>query len=74
MSSDKYSDDVAPVGSTIEEQLSAFVDGELPQEEMELLLRRLERGEGHRQTVRLHLPGSGPPESACLSSCDGTCS
>jgi len=31
-----------PVNSTIDEQLSAFIDGELPQEEMELLLRRIE--------------------------------
>ena len=44
MSSDKYSDsaDMPPVNSTIDEQLSAFIDGELPQEEMELLLRRIE--------------------------------
>ncbi len=55
MSSDKYSDEVPPVVSTIEEQLSAFVDGELPQEEMELLLRRLERGEGYRQTFSRYI-------------------
>ncbi len=29
----------------IEEQLSAFLDGELPQEELALLVRRLERDE-----------------------------
>lgn len=34
--------------STIEEQISAFVDGELPMEEMDLLLRRLERDEDYR--------------------------
>ena len=55
MSSDKFSDDVAQTVSTIEEQLSAFVDGELPQEELELLLRRLERGEGHRQTFSRYI-------------------
>jgi len=32
---------------TIEEQISAFCDGELPDEELELLLRRFERGEAH---------------------------
>jgi negative regulator of sigma E activity len=39
-----------PRTSTIEEQLSAFVDGELPHQEMELLLRRLERDDLHRRT------------------------
>lgn len=50
MSSDKYSDSQgkAPGSSTVDEQLSAFIDGELPQEEMELLLRRIERNEGCR--------------------------
>lgn len=45
MSSDKYSDSQGklPGNSTVDEQLSAFIDGELPQEEMELLLRRIER-------------------------------
>jgi len=38
------------MSSTIDEQLSAFVDGELPQEEMELLLRRLERNQSQRET------------------------
>jgi negative regulator of sigma E activity len=54
MGSDKYtgngSAEEPPRASTIEEQLSAFVDGELPHQEMELLLRRLERDEGHRST------------------------
>ena len=36
---------------TIEEQISAFCDGELPDEELELLLRRLERGEAHCTTL-----------------------
>ena len=50
MSSDKYSDTAGmpPVNSTIDEQLSAFIDGELPQEEMELLLRRIERNDDCR--------------------------
>ena len=50
MSSDKYSDsaDMPQVNSTIDEQLSAFIDGELPQEEMELLLRRIERNDDCR--------------------------
>ncbi len=36
---------------TIEEQISAFCDGELPDEELTLLLRRLERGEAHCATL-----------------------
>ncbi len=36
---------------TIEEQISAFCDGELPDEEFELLLRRLERTEAHSETL-----------------------
>jgi negative regulator of sigma E activity len=36
---------------TIEEQISAFCDGELPDEELELMLRRLERGKAHRATL-----------------------
>jgi negative regulator of sigma E activity len=36
---------------TIEEQISAFCDGELPDEELELLLRRLERTEAHCATL-----------------------
>ena len=36
---------------TIEEQISAFYDGELPDEELELLLRRLERTEAHCATL-----------------------
>jgi negative regulator of sigma E activity len=36
---------------TIEEQLSDFLDGELPPMEEELLLRRLEQGAGHRVTL-----------------------
>jgi len=35
----------------IEEQLSAFLDGELPQEELALLVRRLERDESYRATL-----------------------
>ena len=35
----------------IEEQLSAFLDGELPQEELDLLVRRLERDETYRATL-----------------------
>ncbi len=35
----------------IEEQLSAFLDGELPEEELALLVRRLERDEGYRATL-----------------------
>ena len=36
---------------TIEEQISAFCDGELPDAEFELLLRRLERTEAHSATL-----------------------
>lgn len=36
---------------TIEEQLSAFLDDALPEAEEQLLLRRLERDEGHRETL-----------------------
>jgi len=39
------------VSRTIEEQLSAFLDGELPDEELQLLVRRLERDGGHRATL-----------------------
>lgn len=35
----------------IEEQLSAFLDGELPEEELALLVRRLERDQSHRATL-----------------------
>ena len=35
----------------IEEQLSAFLDGELPEEELALLVRRLQRDEGYRATL-----------------------
>ncbi|MBT8422146.1 MAG: hypothetical protein HKN56_07325 [Gammaproteobacteria bacterium] len=35
----------------IEEQLSAFLDGELPEEELALLVRRLELDEGYRATL-----------------------
>jgi len=36
---------------TVEEQLSALLDAELPVEEEELLLRRLERDGSHRETL-----------------------
>ncbi len=36
---------------TIEEQISAFYDGELPDAELELLLRRLERTDAHCATL-----------------------
>ena len=39
------------VTRNIEEQLSAFLDGELPQEELALLVRRLGRDESHRATL-----------------------
>jgi len=39
------------VTRTIEEQLSAFLDGELPDEELDLLVRRLEKDSGHRATI-----------------------
>jgi len=39
------------VSRNIEEQLSAFLDGELPEEELQLLVRRLERNEEHRATL-----------------------
>ncbi len=35
----------------IEEQLSAFLDGELPEEELAMLVRRLERDENYRATL-----------------------
>ena len=44
---------------SIEEQLSAFLDGELPDEELQLLVRRLEREESFRATlVRYSLIGN----------------
>ena len=39
------------VNRNIEEQLSAFLDGELPADELQLLVRRLERNEEHRATL-----------------------
>ena len=39
------------VSRNIEEQLSAFIDGELPEEELQLLVRRLERDEDYRSTL-----------------------
>jgi len=39
------------MSKTIEEQISAFSDGELPDEELELLLHRLERVKEHRSTL-----------------------
>lgn len=39
------------VTRSIEEQLSAFLDGELPPEELALLIRRLERDEAYRATL-----------------------
>jgi negative regulator of sigma E activity len=41
----------ADVTRNIEEQLSAFLDGELPEAELELLVRRLERDEAYRATL-----------------------
>jgi anti-sigma factor RsiW len=47
------------VSRGIEEQLSAFLDGELPEEELQLLVRRLERDEAYRATlVRYSLIGN----------------
>jgi negative regulator of sigma E activity len=47
------------VTRSIEEQLSAFLDGELPDEELQLLVRRLEREESFRATlVRYSLLGN----------------
>jgi len=39
------------VNRSIEEQLSAFLDGELRDEELELLVRRLERNQQYRATL-----------------------
>jgi anti-sigma-K factor RskA len=39
------------VTRNIEEQLSAFLDGELPEAELELLVRRLERDQAFRSTL-----------------------
>ena len=39
------------VSRSIEEQLSAFLDGELPNEELQLLVRRLERDGEYRATL-----------------------
>jgi len=47
------------VTRSIEEQLSAFLDGELPDEELQLLVRRLEREKSFRATlVRYSLLGN----------------
>ena len=49
----------ADVTRSIEEQLSAFLDGELLDEELQLLVRRLERDEAYRATlVRYSLIGN----------------
>lgn len=47
------------VNRSIKEQLSAFIDGELPAEELELLLRRLERDKDHRATLARYAAISG---------------
>jgi len=55
------------VTRNIEEQLSAFLDGELPEEELALLVRRLERDEGHRATLdRYALIGGALRNEAAL--------
>lgn len=41
----------ADVTRNIEEQLSAFLDGELPEAELQLLVRRLEREQAYRVTL-----------------------
>ncbi len=41
----------ADVIRSIEEQLSAFLDGELPEAELQLLVRRLEREQAYRVTL-----------------------
>lgn len=47
------------VTRSIEEQLSAFLDGELPEAELQLLIRRLEKDEVYRATLaRYSLVGS----------------
>jgi len=47
------------VTRNIEEQLSAFLDGELPEEELQLLARRLEKEPAYRATLsRYALAGS----------------
>ena len=43
------------MSKTIEEQISAFSDGELPDEELELLLHRLERVKAHRSTLATYI-------------------
>jgi negative regulator of sigma E activity len=49
----------ADVTRNIEEQLSAFLDGELPEAELQLLIRRLEKDEAYRATLaRYSLVGS----------------
>ena len=39
------------VNRNIEEQLSAFIDGELSADELQLLVRRLERNDDYRATL-----------------------
>jgi negative regulator of sigma E activity len=47
------------VARNIEEQLSAFLDGELPESELQLLVRRLEKDPAYRETLaRYSLMGS----------------
>ncbi|MGI9290075.1 MAG: sigma-E factor negative regulatory protein [Gammaproteobacteria bacterium] len=49
----------ADVNRNIEEQLSAFLDGELPEAELQMLIRRLEKEENYRATLaRYTLIGS----------------
>lgn len=60
------------VSRSIEEQLSAFLDGELPDEELQLLVRRLERDGEYRATLaRYSLIGNilrkDPVQSAAKS-------
>jgi negative regulator of sigma E activity len=45
------SDTEAKVTRNIEEQLSAFLDGELPEAELQLLVRRLEKEPAYRATL-----------------------
>jgi sigma-E factor negative regulatory protein RseA len=62
----------ADVTRNIEEQLSAFLDGELPEAELQLLIRRLEKDEAYRATLaRYSLVGSVLRDEAEFSFANG---
>ena len=61
----------ADVSRNIEEQLSAFLDGELPEAELQMLIRRLAKDENYRATLgRYTLIGSILRDEPAFASVD----